>query len=171
MNENEVKGFLEIPNKLVIRPISWVSQISGHTPQWKIFESAIQIGEEIQEGFVFRARFQGPKTIIRGAATTVVPESFSAAIFFNATDRIAAIDTGRAPHRNDIGFGKPYFNRTFCGPTHRHIWTGSYGYAEPIEPPILNVVELLETFAAECNLCFASKVTNPIIGSQGSLPL
>lgn len=163
------RHLISLPKKLVVRPFQWMIQASGHIPKIHTFESAVQIGNEVLEGVVVRASYRGPKTIQRGAAQIVTPEKFDCALFLGK-HRVAAIDTNPVQrHHNKVGYGLPFYNQTINTSTHRHIWTGSYGYAEPIEPPLLDVIELIKTFAADCNLIFQGNMEHPLRGEQGEL--
>ncbi|MBN9092037.1 MULTISPECIES: hypothetical protein [Pandoraea] len=169
MTEQEALEFIATQGKIVVRPFAWAVEVSGHTPQTSVFESGIQIGGEVLEDVFLRARYRGPKRIDRGNASVELPESFSCALFVGR-DRIAAIDTNAAQsHQNRVGVGRPYFGAQIDATTHRHIWIGQYGYVEPIEPPLLEVTELLKFFARECNLTFRGAIEHPEKGMQWTL--
>lgn len=170
MTENEVLTLLAIPNKIVVRQCSWTVESGGHTPPWKVFESAIEVNGVIQEGLRFRARYRPPKTIQKGKAEVELKESLSVALFSKVTLRIAAIDTTQNQlHINRVGKGRRYYEQTINTDTHRHIWVGEYGYVEPITPPIYGIEELFNTFAKQCNLNYTGRIPDPRIGEQGTL--
>lgn len=170
MTEEEARLLLSIPDKIIIRRMQWVHEEGGHKPAWIVFESAIRIGKEQPEGLRFRARYRPPKTIYKGNARIELGENFNAALFTRGAHRIAALDTNPGQrHTNRVGAGMPYFGQTIAADTHRHIWTGQYGYVEPIDPPIVDIVKLLEIFAEECNLTFTGPIVHPRSGEQGIL--
>ena len=169
MTEQEAGQLLALPDKRVIRRFAWTLEASGHLPKRSLFESGIQSGAEVLEGLTFRVHYRGPKQIVRGSASVEVPESFSCALFAGH-DRIAAIDTNPGQvHPNRVGVGRPYYRQTIVSTTHRHVWTGEYGYVEPIEPALLEISTLVRFFAKECNLTFEGFVEDPRKGEQGSL--
>ncbi|WP_175768481.1 hypothetical protein [Burkholderia cenocepacia] len=169
MTEDEVKNLLAMPGKLVVRPFMWSIEASGHVPKTSIFESGVQADNEVLEGVVVRARFRGPKFIEKGFASFTIPESFSCALFVE-NDRVAALDTNpQQSHPNRVGVGRPFYGETLTNPTHRHIWVGEYGYAEPVEPALMDVIELLKAFAVECNLVFQGTIEHPLKGETGRL--
>jgi hypothetical protein len=169
VTEEEVQSLLARPGKLVVRPFIWSIEASGHVPKTSIFESGVQAGKEVLEGVVVRARFRGPKRIEKGLASFTIPESFACALFVE-NDRVAALDTNpQQSHPNRVGAGRPFYGKTLLNPTHRHVWVGEYGYAEPVEPPLMDVVELLKTFAVECNLTFQGNIEHPLKGETGTL--
>ena len=169
MTEEEVQSLLAMPGKLVVRPFIWSIEASGHMPKSSIFESGVQVGKEVLEGVVVRARFRGPKLIEKGVASFTLPESFGCALFVE-NDRVAALDTNpQQGHSNRVGAGRPYYGKTLWNPTHRHVWVGEYGYAEPVEPPLMDVVGLLKAFAVECNLAFQGYIEHPLKGETGML--
>lgn len=131
MTEEEVRSLLATPGKLVVRPFIWSIEASGHVPKTSIFESGVQAGKEVLEGVVVRARFRGPKLIEKGLASFTIPERFACALFVE-NDRVAALDTNpQQSHPNRVGAGRPFYGKTLLNPTHRHVWVGEYGYAEP----------------------------------------
>lgn len=135
-----------------------------------MFESAIRVGDSVLEGLRFRARYRPPKIIAKGDAIVQIGESISVALFANAEDRIAAIDSAaNLRHTNKVGTGKPYYGQTITSDTHIHIWVGEYGYAEPIEPPVFDVQKLFEIFAIQCNLVYSGPIVHPRKGEQGML--
>lgn len=144
-------------------------EASGHTPKSYAFESSVQVGTTVLEGVTVRARYRGVKLIAKGMASITVPESFSCALFIG-DERVVALDTnpGQA-HTNKVGDGLPHFGRTIRTDTHRHIWVGRYGYVEPVEPPLLDVVQLLETFATELDMTFQGTLQHPLKGVQMGL--
>ena len=169
MTDQEVFNLIAQPGKIVAKPFAWLIQASGHTPKIHLFESPIQVGKVTLEGVIVRASYRGPKAVRRGNAEVLVPENFSCAIFMGP-HRIAAIDTNPGQrHINKVGIGLPYFNQTITTSSHRHLWTGSYGYVEPIEPPLLDVVQLINVFAQECNLSFQGHLEHPLLGVQRDL--
>lgn len=170
LTEDDARRLLATPDKIVILPVQWVREAGGHLPAWMLFESAIRVGGELPEGLRFRARYRPPKIITKGDARIEIGENFNAAIFTNNDLRIAAIDTNPGQrHLNKVGVGMPYFGQTVSTDTHRHVWTGQYGYVEPVEPPIYDVVKLLEFFAEECNLSLTGSIVHPRSGEQGKL--
>lgn len=169
MIDDNIRDLLTLEGKVVAKPFSWVIQAGGYSPKVHLFQSAIQIGSETLEGVFIKISYRGKKTIIKGQAEIVTPEKFDCALFLN-NHRIAAIDTFPGQrHFNKVGNGLPFFNQTIYNATHRHIWTGEYGYAEPVEPPILDVIELIERFAQECRLEFRGNLEHPLRGEQGEL--
>lgn len=166
-----IQDIVKRPYKLVTRQFSWQIEASGHTPQSYVFESSVQIGHQVMEGVVVRARYRGEKLIHKGQASFAIPESFSCALFVG-DDRVFALDTNPAQsHTNKVGEGLPHFGQTIRAPTHRHIWIGCYGYVEPVEPPLLDVLELLKTFEKELNLTFQGTLQHPLQGVQLGLGL
>lgn len=156
---------------MVTRPFSWTIEASGHIPQSHVFESSIQVGNEVLEGVTVRARYRGEKLIKKGLASITVPESFSCALFIG-NERVFALDTNPGqPHTNSVGEGLPHFGRTIQTDTHRHIWVGCYGYVEPVEPSLLDVVELLKIFGEELDLTFQGALQHPLQGVQLGLGL
>ncbi|WP_250452470.1 hypothetical protein [Caballeronia sp. ATUFL_M2_KS44] len=169
MTEEEVQKLLAMPGKVVVRPFIWSIEVNGHVPKTSMFESGVQAGSEVLEGVVVRARFRGPKLIEKGVASSPLPESFSCALFVE-NNRVAALDTNpHQAHPNRVGVGRPFYGKTLLNPTHRHVWVGEYGYAEPVDPPLSDVVELLNTFAVECNLIFQGNIEHPLKGETGTL--
>lgn len=169
MTDEDVRNLIALKDKLVVRPFAWTIQASGHTPKIHIFESAVQVGKDVLEGVHVRASYRGEKVIRRGDAEAIIPEKFDCALFLS-TNRITAIDTNPGQrHFNKVGTGLPFFNQTITAYSHRHIWTGDYGYAEPIEPPLLDVVQLIKIFAQEANLKFQGALEHPLRGEQGEL--
>lgn len=169
MTEEGVQKLLAMPGKLVVRPFIWAIEASGHVPKTSIFESGVQAGKEVLEGVVVRARFRGPKLIEKGHASFTIPESFTCALFVE-NDRVAALDMNpQQKHSNRVGAGRAFYGKTLLTPTHRHIWVGEYGYAEPVEPPLTDVVELVKKFAVECNLTFQGNIEHPLKGETGTL--
>ena len=171
MTDEDVRRLLARPDKKVIRPSHWSIQPGGHEPSIYVFESGIAVGLEVLEGVFVRASYRAEKLIRRRAAEVLVPPKFDCALFFES-NRIAAIDTKQGQiHENKVGEGHPYYGMTLRATTHEHIWTGTCGYVEPIEPPVLDVLELLQLFAKRCNLTFLDSFDHPLRGSQASLPL
>lgn len=169
MTEQEAKDFLQIEDKLVVRPFGWVIQAGGYTPQVRIFESALMINGEVKEEVLLRASYRGEKRIQKGQAEIVLPESFSCALFIGGL-RIAALDTNPAQkHTNKVGVGRPYYGQIITSATHRHLWVGEYGYVEPVDPALLDIVQLLQVFADECRLSFQGLLEHPLKGEQGEL--
>lgn len=126
---------------------------------------------EILEAVSFRAGYRDEKVTLRGQSVFVEPPKFECALFLH-NNRIAAFDTNPGQrHTNKVGEGRPYFNQTIDAWTHEHIWTGEEGYVEPIEPPILDVITLLQLFAQRCNLDFQGPFAHPLAGAQGNLLL
>lgn len=165
----QVQDLLALPNKQAIRSFAWTQQASGHTPAIHLFESAIQVGPQVLEGLRLRASYRGVKLIIKGQARISVPEKFECALLWHQ-HRIAALDTNPGQrHFNKVGTGLPCFNQVLACATHRHVWTGQYGYAEPVEPPLLDVTALIHTFAQECRLRLTGAITHPLHGMQGEL--
>lgn len=127
------------------------------------------IENQAPEGLLVRASYRGQKTIRKGMAEMKQPEKFECALLLK-NQRIAAIDTNPGQkHTNRVGAGLAYYGQTLTSATHRHIWTGEYGYVEPVEPPLLDVVDLLKTFAFEYHLCFKGTFSHPLAGVQGDL--
>ncbi|PRH19120.1 hypothetical protein [Burkholderia multivorans] len=169
MTEQEAIELLSIPAKVVIRRFEWLVEASGHIPRNHVFESGVQVGNEVLEGVVIRARYRDVKHVSKGAATFSIPENFSCALFAGH-NRIAAFDTNPGQrHSNNVGSGRPYYGQVISAATHRHIWVGDYGYAEPIEPPLLDVTHLIKAFAIECNLVFQGPIDHPLKGQTGTL--
>ena len=169
MTDQEAAELVALPGKIVVRPFVWGIQASGHTPKIHLFESAVQVGKKVLEGVVVRASYRGSKVVRRGDAEAVIPEKFDCALFLGV-NRIAAIDTNPGQrHFNKVGIGLPYFNQVITAYSHRHLWAGSYGYAEPIEPPLLDVVQLINVFSQECKLSFRGSLEHPLRGEQGDL--
>lgn len=112
MTEQEANDLLVLPEKVVIKPFAWSLEASGHSPQFHVFESAIQVNGSVLEGVLFRARYRGAKKIVRGDAVAEAPCSFNCAIFAGGA-RVAAIDTNPVQrHTNRVGIGRPYFGLT-----------------------------------------------------------
>lgn len=169
MTDQDVKDLIERPGKVVVLPFAWIVQEGGYVPRVHVFESGVQVGREVLERVTVRARYRGEKIIRRGDAEIIQPESFSCALFLGDA-RVAALDTNPGQlHTNKVGHGLPHFGQTIDAFTHRHIWTGAYGYAEPVNPPVLDVVRLLEIFAQECRLDFCGQLMHPRKGEQGRL--
>lgn len=169
MTEQEAVELLSTPAKVVIRPFEWLVEAGGHIPRNHVFESGVQAGTEVLEGVVVRARYRDIKHVSRGSASFTIPESFSCALFAGH-HRIAAFDTNPGQrHANNIGEGRPYFGHVLTAASHRHIWVGGYGYAEPIEPPLLDVTDLIKAFGIECNLVFQGTIDHPLKGQTGTL--
>lgn len=146
-------------------------EASGHTPKSHVFESSIQVGNEVLEGVTVRARYRGEKLIAKGQASIAIPESFSCALFVG-NERVFALDTNPGQsHTNKVGEGLLHFGKTIRTDTHRHIWAGCYGYVEPVEPPLLDVVELLNIFGKELDLTFRGALQHPLKGMQLGLGL
>lgn len=172
MTEKEVEDFLAIPNKSVLREISWDPKLGGHIPPFLEFASAISVNGVVLEGILFRASYRAPKIIIKGSAEVNTGESLSVALFANNHLRISAIDTNPSQrHINNVGVGRPFHGHTIDARTHLHIWVGSYGYVEPIEPALLEMEKMFEYISKCCNLTFTGKFVDPRKGSQGALAL
>lgn len=165
----QVQELLAQPDKHVMRPFIWQQQASGHIPKIYIFESAVQVRQQVLEGLRFRASYRGQKHISKGMASITLPEKFECALLLGQ-HRIAALDTNPGQrHFNHAGEGFAWFNQTIASATHRHIWTGTYGYAEPVDPPLLDVLQLITTFAQECRLHLTGTLLHPLHGTQGDL--
>lgn len=171
ISEQDVQAIIKTPGKVVTKTFSWIIEASGHMPKNYIFESSLRVGSEVPEGLRVQVRYRDVKRVSRGAATIVLPESFSCALLLGE-HRISALDTNPGQrHTNRVGAGLPYHGQTISTDTHRHLWVGVYGYAEPVEPALLDVVELLQTFARENNLIFQGALQHPLKGSQMGLGL
>lgn len=171
ISDTEIRAILSHPQKLVTRQFNWMIEASGHTPKSYVFESSVKAGNTVLEGVTVRARYRGVKLITKGAASISVPESFSCALFVG-DERVAALDTNPVQaHTNKVGDGLPHFGRTIRTPTHRHIWVGCYGYVEPVEPPLLDVVQLIRIFANELDMTFQGTLQHPLKGVQMGLGL
>lgn len=169
MTEAEAEFLLGV-RKEVVRPFAWTKEASGHTPTRYIFESSVRFDGHIPEGVVVRAHYRSAKEIKKGQAKVTLPESFDCALF-SGNNRISAFDTNAAQrHVNRVGAGRPYYALPVPPPTHEHIWVGEYGYAEPILP-LLDVIDLLNSFAARANFTFKGTILHPLRGQQWDLGL
>ena len=86
--------------------------------------------------------------------------------------RILALDSEDTPHTNKHGVGLQFYKQKLTGRTHLHLWTEhGYGYAEPIEPPILSVESLIADFLARANLTLLGLFRHPLKGTQLGLDI
>lgn len=73
-------------------------------------------------------------------------------------DAVNAIDTMKGQvHTNRTVSGMPYSGMEIAATTHMHIWTSAAdGYAEPIEPPLVELAEIITAFCQRVNLWLQS---------------
>ncbi|MCP1404279.1 hypothetical protein [Achromobacter insolitus] len=169
MTESEVVALLASPGKLVLRTFDWSKQEGARDTPWLIFDSSVQVGPDIPYALRFIAKYKASHEIMKGSARVMLPEKIDVGLICGK-HRIAAYDTAPGQrHTNDVGVGRPFYGQTILATTHRHVWVGEYGYVEPVDPPMLDVVQLIQTFAEECNLVINGSVRHPLAGQQGSL--
>lgn len=172
MTFDEAKAFLAIPNKVVVRSVSWDTEQSGHLPYRRLFKSAVMANGKVLEGVRFEAIYRPPKTIVKGGAQIDVGASLTVQLFAKNSLRIAALDTKpNHRHHNRVGMGQPHYGKIITTDTHLHVWVGEPGYVEPIEPAIFDMQKMFECFSKCCNLSFLGEFVEPRKGEQGVLPL
>lgn len=167
MTETEVAQLIARSDKLVTRSFQWSTEEGSTKGERFSFESSVQVGGEMPYALRFIVKYRAPKKIYKGRSTIAVPEKFDAGLVCTP-HRIAALDTNPGvPHTNSVGMGRPYYGKTLWCDTHRHIWVGSYGYAEPVEPSIMDVVDLVYTFVRDHNLVLHGDVKHPLLYQTG----
>ncbi|GGX11401.1 hypothetical protein GCM10007242_16910 [Pigmentiphaga litoralis] len=169
MTEQDVAQLLAIPGKQVVLPFQWRAQEGAKGTPWVSFESVVMVGEQFADGLRFIAKFRASGVRVHGDASFPQQEKINVSLIARG-HRIAGIDTFPGQrHANAAGSGHPYAGMTIQSTTHRHVWIGHDGYVEPVEPPLLDVIQLIERFSHECNLVFKGAVPHPLQGTQGSL--
>lgn len=169
MTETEVRELLARTDKTILRAFLWGTEEGRAKGERFSFESSVQVGEELPFSVRFIAKYRASKKITKGSAQVLLPEKFDAGILCSS-HRVSALDTNPGtPHTNDVGLGLPYHKQTLWCNTHRHIWVGMYGYAEPVEPPIMDVVELIHRFLSDYNLKLHGEVRHPLLHQTGDL--
>ncbi|MFU2067692.1 hypothetical protein ACLQ9R_01315 [Bordetella hinzii] len=169
MTEEEVAELLARTDKTVVREFRWIPDAGAKGGERFSFDSAVQVGSVFPYAVRFIAKYRAKRTISIGQSCVVKPAKFDAALLCTP-HRVAALDTAPGTiHSNNVGVGRPYFGQRLTCATHRHIWVGSYGYAEPVEPPIMEVVDLVLAFAKECNVILNGEVTHPLLNTTGDL--
>lgn len=169
MTEAEISDLLHKPGKQVLRAFEWSRQEGAKDCPWQIFDSSVQIGAEMPYSLRFIAKYRPAQTLRKGEAVVSLPEKINVGLVYSG-HRIAAYDTVPGQrHTNKVGVGRPYYQQTITAITHRHIWVGKDGYVEPIDPPMLDVVQLIHAFADEYNLVMTGSVHHPLVGQQGTL--
>jgi len=166
MTEQEVAELLARSDKMVIREFRWIPEAGTKGGERFSFDSGVQVGTLFPYAVRFIAKYRAHRTITIGRSSVLKPAKFDAALLCTP-HRVAALDTSDTPHSNNVGVGRPFFGQRLTCATHRHIWVGSYGYAEPVEPPIMDVVDLVMTFAKECNVVLNGNVTHPLLNTTG----
>lgn len=168
-SEQDVAAFLLLKKSLV-RVMEWTDRPSLKTPQWKAFESRCYVGSSISEEANFRAHYRPKGLKVRGEATIELPEAFYVSIWIREY-RVFAIDTMQGQvHTNRIVDGMPYSGMEITATTHMHIWTSAAdGYAEPIEPPLVELEEIITAFCQRVNLRLNGIVRHPMYGQSMSL--
>lgn len=173
MSEFSVQDALLIiaEQKITVREMEWIPKKTVSNPQWNEFVSACRIQSEIREDVMFRAQFRPARVIVVGGADITLSEIFNCAICVGP-HRILALDSEDTAHTNKIGIGRSFYKKKLTGRTHLHLWTeGGYGYAEPIEPPLMSVESLIADFLPRANLTLLGSFRHPLKGTQLGLNL
>lgn len=165
----EVADFILLKKSLV-RVMEWNDRPSLKTPRWKAFESRCFLGSSVSDEAIFRAHYRPQGFKVKGDSTIVLPETFYVGIYIRE-HRVFAIDTQRGQeHKNRVVAGMPYSGMTISSTTHAHIWTVvGDDYAEPIEPPLLQLEEIIPAFCQRVNLWLLGEIKHPMYGQSMSL--
>jgi hypothetical protein len=155
--------------KIAVKPLEWVEKI-GRSPKWVEYSSACEIQSEVREDVMFISTYRAKKYESKGLALIEMPEIFNAAICV-ANKRIIAIDTTSRPHKNTVGKGLPYYGKILNGRTHVHIWTGTYGYAEPFSKDLNDLESLMDEFLRIAHVSLVGEFIHPMKNTSGILPI
>ncbi|NHZ98859.1 hypothetical protein [Massilia sp. CCM 8734] len=166
--EQDVAAFLSLKKSLV-RVMEWTDRPSLKTPQWRAFESRCYLGSSISDEANFRAHYRPKGLKVRGASIIELPEAFYVSIWIRE-HRVFAIDTLKGQvHTNRIVSGMPFSGMKIDATTHMHIWTSAAdGYAEPIEPPLVELEEIMTVFCQRVNLWLNGDIKHPMYGKSMS---
>ena len=156
VSHHQVDEILKI-NKGLVKPIYWEEKNGNYTPQILTYYSAMDMdNQSILEGVLIRCKWM-PSPI------PDIKAKYDFAIFLGQ-HRVYALDFHwLSGHKNKIGRGLPFYNENLRGP-HRHLWAeSSYGYAEPLEPPILelNMEDHWKLFCDEANIIRNNDFSSP----------
>lgn len=125
---DRVQSVLDAPKTLVKR-MSWSEKHGKRHPPRYEYRSAVNLDTGlVMEGVTVISEW-------RHSPIPGVEATFQFGLLCDVKHRIYAIDVRpTSPHRNKrgVGQGLPYYNQLITG-SHEHIWTGYYGYAEPMD--------------------------------------
>ncbi|MGV7208708.1 hypothetical protein ACLB1G_12720 [Oxalobacteraceae bacterium A2-2] len=168
---SDVAAFLSLKKSLV-RRMEWTERPSNKIPRWQQFESICYLGSSLSEEVVFRAHYRPAGVRTRGNLSIPIPETFYVSIYIREP-RVYAIDTQPGQrHTNVIVPGRSYSGQTITATTHVHLWTdvgAGDGYVEPVEPPLLELEELIENFCVRVNLQLNGNFSHPEFGKTRTL--
>lgn len=166
---DDVASFIELKKQLV-RVMEWSNRPSVKVPQWLQFESQCYLGTEISDELKFAAHYRPATNLVKGLAVIAIPEAFYVSLLMRE-HRIIAIDTCPGQkHTNKKGRGLPYSDQSINSTTHIHIWTErGEGYAEPIDPAIVEVDKIIAEFCRRVNLWLNGEFAHPMQGKQLTL--
>lgn len=165
-SEDEVASFIALKKSLV-RTMEWTDRPSVKTPRWKQFESRCFLGSSVSDEVLFRAHYRPKGVRQRGASTIELPEIFYVSIWIR-DDRVFAIDTHEGQvHKNAVIEGRSYSGMTITSTTHMHVWSvKGDDYAEPIEPPLVELKDIISIFCARVSLSLNGDVKHPLRGQS-----
>ncbi|WP_293237893.1 hypothetical protein, partial [Paludibacterium sp.] len=135
-------------------------------------ESICYLGSSLSEEVTFRAHYRPSGFRTKGALSIPVPEAFYVSVSIRE-HRVYAMDTlpGQR-HTNAVVPDRPYSGQIITAITHVHLWTdvgSGDGYVEPIEPPLLELEELIANFCDRVNLWLNGDFIHPEFGRTGNL--
>jgi hypothetical protein len=170
-SESDVALFLAL-KKSVVRRMEWTERPSNKVPRWRQFESICYLGSSLSEEVTFRAHYRPAGFRVKGTLSIPIPESFYVSISIRE-HRVYAIDTQPGQrHSNVVVPGRLYSGQTVTATTHVHLWTDvgtGDGYVEPIEPPLLEIEDLIANFCDRVNLELNGDFLHPEFGRTGRL--
>lgn len=164
-SDQRAEYVLQAPKEMAA-PMSWGFKHGNRTPPRHEFRAAVYLedGATLEGVFVVGEWRKSP---IPG-----LEPCYQFGIICD-TQRIFAFDINpHDPHRNKpkIGTGRPFYGQKIEG-DHVHIWTGIYGYAEPL-PGKHTMTEHWHQFCLRANLKGRTEFTSPdfdAITGQGKL--
>lgn len=125
---DRVQSVLDAP-KALVKQMSWSEQHGNRNPPRFEYRSAVNLDTGlVMEGVGVISQWK--QSPIPG-----IEPAYQFGLFVEVKHRIYAVDIRPAvPHQNKkgIGHGLPYYRQRLPG-SHEHIWTGQYGYAEPLD--------------------------------------
>lgn len=161
-----VSAMLQLKKQL-IRVMEWTDRSSVKNPQWKQFESKCYAGSSESDELIFRAHYRPAGNIVRQRAIIPIPEACHISLFIGE-HRVYGIDSqlGQA-HRNKKGKGLKFHGKLITSHTHIHMWTNEgEGYVEPIEPPIVELEDVIAEFCKRAILYLNGAFLHPQQGKQ-----
>jgi len=144
--------------------IEWVMTTVHRWPSSYKYRAALQVDDRGVEGMFVQLEYKAGK--LDGA-----PERLYFGLFVQGSRSFAVDDGGFTRHRNKVGRGLPFYQKTIGHPhVHIPVLEASYGYAEPIDR--LPAEQLWQLFLRRANIYGAPTLNLPDdIGQDGQLRL